>query len=420
MGGIVGQVATEYDFDPEDDIAVSGTESFSIEQTVKAVVRESRNLGDVSGKKDYVGGIVGRADFGAVISCESYGAVSSTGGDYVGGIAGSSGYCIRNCYFMGALAGKNCVGGIAGRGSDIFYSGAYPQLSRSEECDGAIAGKIAEDGILCRNYYVQTPLSERERGTDGRLKSVPGVDSVGYDGGAAPLTYAEFCSVLEVPRAFTEFTVTFQAEGQELASFQCGYGDAIEPEMIPEVPEKEGFYGVWPDFDCDCVTGNRVLEARYVKWITSLASEETDENGRTRVLVQGEFLPGTQLVLEEREEGSAISLVCETENGTEPVEYGDSLVVRVLCEDMDGAVAEIWENGGYVPLATGTMGSYVEFTLQNAESIFRIAVQKDDSGLVPWLAAAGAAGTALLLWGLRKRFRHKNARRRSQPDHKND
>lgn len=106
VGGIVGQVATEYDFDPEDDITLTGTESFDVEQTVKAVIRDSRNLGDVTGKKDYVGGVVGKAEYGAVISCESYAPVESTGGSYVGGIAGSASYAIRSCYSMGRITGK--------------------------------------------------------------------------------------------------------------------------------------------------------------------------------------------------------------------------------------------------------------------------------------------------------------------------
>lgn len=89
VGGIIGTIATEYDLDPEDDITVTGAESFHIEQTLKAVVRESRNVGAVTGKKDYVGGIVGKADSGAVVSCEPYGEICSTGGRYVGGIVGS-------------------------------------------------------------------------------------------------------------------------------------------------------------------------------------------------------------------------------------------------------------------------------------------------------------------------------------------
>ena len=48
VGGITGLIATEYDFDPEDDITLTGEESFRIEQSVKAVVRESRNLGAVT------------------------------------------------------------------------------------------------------------------------------------------------------------------------------------------------------------------------------------------------------------------------------------------------------------------------------------------------------------------------------------
>lgn len=106
VGGIVGQVATEYDFDPEDDITLTGTESFDVEQTIKAVIRDSRNYADVTGKKDYVGGIVGKAEYGAVISCESYAPVESTGGSYVGGVAGSASYAIRSCYSMGKITGK--------------------------------------------------------------------------------------------------------------------------------------------------------------------------------------------------------------------------------------------------------------------------------------------------------------------------
>lgn len=119
VGGIVGQIATEYDFDPEEDITLSGAESFDVEQTVKAVVRDSRNTGKVTGKKDCVGGIAGKADYGAIISCESYADVESTGGSNVGGIAGSADYAIRSCYSMGNITGKNYVGGITGRGCDI-------------------------------------------------------------------------------------------------------------------------------------------------------------------------------------------------------------------------------------------------------------------------------------------------------------
>lgn len=407
VGGITGLIATEYDFDPEDDITLTGEESFRIEQSVKAIVRESRNLGRITGKKDYVGGVVGKADFGAVISCESYGAVESTGGSYVGGIAGSSDYCIRSCYTMGALSGETYVGGIAGKGCDIFYSYAYPEIDCAGERAGSVAGWIQEEGILWGNYYVQG--------------NVPGVDSIGYDGGAAPLPYEEFCRMEGVPEAFSEFTVSFYADGKELASFQCPYGGAIDGSLIPEVPEKEGFYGVWPEFDYNYVTENRVLEAQYEKWITSLASEEKDENGRAVVLAQGEFLPESRLALEEEPDGGTrLSIRMNGEDTDTPCE--SQLIVRVLCDNPEQAAVELDSGEGYRPVSGRAVGSYLEFTMEGEEK-FRVTVMEKDNSktVIAVCAACSTALAALLILLVKKGGRHrKNSPKggKKQEEHK--
>lgn len=376
VGGIVGQVATEYDFDPEQDITISGPESFNIEQTVKAVIRESRNFGDVIGKKDYVGGVVGRADYGAVISCEAYGAVSSTGGSFVGGIAGSSSYCIRSCYAMGQLSGKNYVGGIAGKGCDIFYSYAYPSIELTGECSGSIAGQLSGEGILSDNYYV--------------WGNVAGIDSIGYEGGATPISYEEFCSSKGVPTAFSTFTVSFQAEGHELASFKCHYGEDIDSDLIPEIPEKEGYYGRWPEFDYTYVTGNRVLEAQYEKWVSSLASIERDESGKAKVLVQGEFLPEMRLDLTETEEGTTVAVF-----GPEGAdEYAGSVTVRALCDDPENMIVELYQNGGYIQISSETMGSYLGFSME-CPGTFRMITRAEDNRR-KMITAAGIIGLGLI------------------------
>ena len=396
VGGIVGQVATEYGFDPEEDLTVSGAESFHMEQTVKAVIRESCNFGDIIGKKNYVGGVVGRADFGAVISCESYGHVSSTGGSYVGGIAGSSSDCIRSCYAMGQMSGRNYVGGIAGKGCDIFYSYAYPVLEITGECCGSVAGQLQEEGILAGNYYV--------RG------NVPGIDSIGYEGGAQPLPYEEFCSREGVPEAFSEFTVSFQAGGKELASFRCSYGEAIDRAAVPRVPEREGCYGFWPDFDYSCVTGNRVLEAQYEDWISTLDSGERDEEGRALVLAQGEFLPGMRLVLNDTPEGTEVSVESARGADGDPEEavegsgitggFDGSMTVRAVCADPENTIVERYENGSYCRVPAEVMGSYVEFTMEN-HGIFRLSEEERHyHGILS--AAAGAVILALAAALLRK------------------
>lgn len=105
----------------------------------------------------------------------------------------------------------------------------------SGESQGSIAGKVKDDGTLYGNYYVE--------GGAG------GVDGIGYQGGATPLSYQEFCNKDGVPEAFSQFTITFQADGVEVASYKCNYGDDLSADQIPKVPEKEGYYGVWPDYD---------------------------------------------------------------------------------------------------------------------------------------------------------------------------
>lgn len=372
VGGIVGQIATEYDFDPEDDITLTGAESFDIEQTVKAVVRDSRNLGTVTGKKDCVGGIVGKAEFGAVISCESYGDISSTGGSNVGGIAGASSYAIRSCYTMGSLSGKNNVGGIAGKGCDIFYSYAYNNLELTGECLGAIAGSLEEDGTLCGNYYVEG--------------SVGGIDGIGYDGGAAPLPYEEFCTREGVPKAFTDFTITFLADGEELASYHCTYGDSLRADQFPEIPEKEGYYAQWPEFDYDHITGNKVLEAVYSGWITSLAGAETDESGKAKLLVEGEFLPEEALMISE--ENGEISFTIGNNGEDRKEEYQGPVTVRVLCDDTEHTKVEVRTEEGFVQTDTEVMGSYLRFHM-DAPGTFRMTVPQKGS-MILWYGIAAA------------------------------
>lgn len=380
VGGIVGQVATEYDFDPEDDITLTGTESFDIEQTIKAVVRDSRNFGDVTGKKDCVGGIVGRAEFGAVISCESYGDIESTGGSEVGGIAGASSYAIRSCYSMGSVSGKNDVGGIAGKGCDIFYSYAYNEIELTGERQGAIAGMVSDDGTLYGNYYV--------------AGGIGGVDGIGYEGGATPLSYEEFCSRQNVPEAFSRFRIVFQADGKEIASYECGYGEAMPLDQIPAVPEKDGCYGSWPEFDYDNITGNKILEAVYEEWMSSIAAGETSDSGRPLLMAKGDFYPETKLYLDRDGDNYTYSVKNSTSDGE--TAYDGELMLRVFCTDADNAQIEVEQNGEFVAVDSEVVGSYREFKA-DAEGTFRVTESEQSGKLKIILPIAGGAAAALLL-----------------------
>ena len=56
VAGIVGSMAIEYDFDPEDDLIQEGDRSLDFRYQTKAVVLSCVNRGEVTGKRDYAGG----------------------------------------------------------------------------------------------------------------------------------------------------------------------------------------------------------------------------------------------------------------------------------------------------------------------------------------------------------------------------
>ena len=116
VAGIVGSMAIEYDFDPEDDLIREGDRSLDFRYQTRAVVAACINTGEITGKQDYAGGIVGLMDLGRVSGCENYGTVTSTNGDYVGGIAGASWGSIRDSWSKCRLSGGDYVGGVAGWG----------------------------------------------------------------------------------------------------------------------------------------------------------------------------------------------------------------------------------------------------------------------------------------------------------------
>lgn len=399
VGGIVGMVSTEYDFDPEDDLTFTGAESFNVEQTVKAVIRDSRNNGTIIGKKDYVGGIVGRAEFGAVISCESYGAVSSTDGSYVGGIAGASSYAVRSSYAMCGLSGKSNVGGIAGKGCDIFYSVSYTTQRLTGEKGGSIAGEVAEDGVLYGNRYVLTQQIEQGNEDTGFVSG--GIDGIGYENAAIPCTYEELCAGEEVPDAFRSFTVTFLADGKKLAEYQCQYGDALTQDQIPAIPEQEGFYAVWPEWDSTFITGSRVLEAKYEKWIPALASAQQDDAGKPLVLAQGQFLPEQRLESEEQGNEYNIQLITSEDNSeNEPDDSAGAYTwekIRILCENPDKCLAEIRTEDGWQTAETEAMASYLAITLPDTTSTVRIRITTQEPDNNPILIGSICGIVVLLI-----------------------
>lgn len=274
VGGVTGSMSIEYDFDPEDDVTKKGDTSARFQYLTRAVVRECVNKGSVISKKNYVGGIVGRMDLGSVISCMGYGKIQSNDGDYIGGIAGASYSHILDSFAMCVLSGGKNVGGIAGYGTKLTRNYAMVEVESYAESVGAIAGAVEQISEQKDNYFVD--------------RGIAAIDDISYGGKAAPIAYEEFIKSPNLPQEFTSLSLIFVADGERVGEIPFKFGDSIDENKLPQIPEKAGYYGSWPKFDYSALTFSATLEAIYTPY-TTVVESTTKEDDRAVALIKGDF-----------------------------------------------------------------------------------------------------------------------------------
>ncbi len=393
-GGIAGSMAIEYDLDPEDDIVSRGQRSANFSYQTRAVLAACRNEGSITAKKNHAGGIVGRMDLGRVSGCESYGAVESTDGQYVGGIAGASSAAVRGCWVKCALTGKDYVGGIAGLGGDLTGCRAMADLRADGEFIGAVAGSA--DGTLTGNLFVSSPLGA--------------VDGVSYAGQAEPIEYDAFTALEGLPDRFRSLTVTFLVDGEVLSSATAGFGEDLTE--IPEVPPREGQFGEWSDDNFSGLRADKTVQAVYSPYITVLESEAS-RDGLPLLLAEGKFDRRSSLACEPAAEApsgapgealhAAVSHSTEAPGGH---------LLRALADEGDNAVW-IAVDGSWRKADTLRDGSYLVFSIDGDDAIFCTG-KETNRGLI-LLLAAGIAGLALAGFLRRRRRRQRKAGKHAQP-----
>lgn len=403
VGGLVGSVAVEADLDPEDDLAERM--SFGASFATKAVLQNGVNRGKVTAKKDCAGGLVGRMDLGTVLDCQSYGRVDSESGNYVGGAVGLANATVRSCFTKSVLSGKKYVGGIVGWASRVRDCCAITTLLEGTECLGAIAGGVETNGVLTGNRFLDTGLA--------------GVDGVSYAGRAEPVGIEELSALPGVPAELTAFTLTLTAEGETVTELPFLYGEDLSQLALPPVPEREGFYGRWPEFDVSGVSSDVTAEAVYTPWITVAASPET--NGKLSLaLVEGRFtreavLHVTEGVQPPPPEAGEEAVVWEVSlTGISPDSH-EKLPLRLLSPG-EGKT-ELWryENGQWEKTETVRNGQYLLVDMEGTEGTFCLQERTE----LPWLLPAVGAGLLLLLLLItagKRRKKRKAARAAKKPE----
>lgn len=281
VGGISGGVGEESSVDPEDEISLNIDREKHTQYEYKAVLDKNVNEGFVNAKRNYAGGIAGRAEIGYIKDCESYGEVKSDG-NYAGGIAASSQITIKNCFVKAMVSGHEHVGGIIGEGIGESAGGAKSlvsdcralvKITDATRFYGAIAG--SPDGEFDNNIYTEETLNGL------------GVYSISEE--ASPVSYEELIDGENVPEEFKKLRLSFYADDNLLKSLEFENKASFDTSVFPDIPDKSGCFAKWDITDLNDLSFDTKVTALYIPYISALSSKEVRSTGRPVFYVEGDF-----------------------------------------------------------------------------------------------------------------------------------
>lgn len=284
VGGIAGAMAVELKFDQEEELDL-GKFSFNVIFETRAIVSRSENYGNITGKKNNVGGIVGNMDLGYIHDCVGAGTARSTDGNYIGGIAGNAMGPIVSSYSKSRLEGGNYIGGVAGYGAKITDCYALVDITRSGSCVGAICGDIEPNNTIEKNYFVSDTLH--------------GIDGISYMDRAEPISYEDLIIMDDIPGIFKEFRINFWVEDRLVETINFDYGDPMSQIKFPEMLPRRGYYAKWDKPNIENLKFDAEIYGRYIPYLTVLESKEKRDGSLPILLVEGSFTEEDALSLTE-------------------------------------------------------------------------------------------------------------------------
>ena len=412
-GGIAGAMAFENDLDPEDDIEDTlGTESMNATVNTRCVLSKCTNQGQVSGKKDSVGGIAGRQKTGVLKNCESYGPVQAPDAKSVGGIVGASLAAVRESAAKCLIEGDSHVGGVAGTGFTITDCRTMVRINSEGEYIGAIAGEISEqDEENTKIISLQDAKSTVSGNCFVENDALFGIDGVSYQGKAWGVSYDEVMQLDDVPESFAHLTVQFMVDGTQVSVRQVEYGGSLSDKDLPALPAREHEGGKWSDFVMTDITEDQIVEAVYSPVATVLASSQK-AGSQPLVLAEGYFTSGQTLKLTDlsdapQVEGTQLIAAMRAE-----VSGGDSVQrqLRYCVGKKEAGRCSVWLRSGQVwqRAESRADGSYLVFTMPEGETDFAVLRMPPDLRLPA--ACTGAAALLILLMAVHRRRKKRAAK----------
>ena len=390
VGGITGTMGLESSVDPEDD-RPSGSLTQRRRYELKAIVDSCENVGNVTAKRSYAGGICGRMELGLITESRGYGRISSEDGDYVGGIAGLAGGTVRDSFAKCTLSGNNYVGGVVGSGIQEDLSGdsstvtgcySMVEVTQYKQFVGAISGGNA--GVFTNNYFVSDTLA--------------GINRVSYASVAEPVTYEKMQRLQTLPQSLRELTLRFVADEKTVKTVSFHYGDSFDDSVFPDIPQKEGYYAKWDTRELTDLRFDTVVTADYLPYITSLNAQELRYDSRPVFFVQGQFQERDAIEVEHgasqtfRKEGLIMQ---EQWTLSIPADGQESHTIRFLPGQEDTHLY-VLKNGSWVKVHPETMGTYLCFDAVGSQVELTAAVPMASGRSQLLMIAAGLVVLAVL------------------------
>ena len=404
-GGIVGSMAFENDFDPEDDLQFIGDQSLNFDSQIRAVVVGCENSATVAAKKSSAGGIAGWVSMGLVKDCLNTGHLDAESAQYVGGIAGLSAGFIRSCSTKCQMVGSSYVGGIAGSGTIVTDCFSMVNIVEADEKYGAVLG------------YAEAPRDENV--TDPivsnlyvRFTEDPGaIDGVSYLGLAEPRDVEQ----AQLPDTFRDATVTFRYEDGTETVVTVPMGSPLTPDKIPPVPEKEGCSGQWQhleDIDLSHMYFDMRFETEYLPHRMTVGSLQTGPDGRPVLMAEGRFPDIDHIETAPLESLPNVSNGDVLEGWTLP-EFGrEETVLHLVCpQDSKKELLTVLvrsAEGDWREVPVSLNGSYLVFSVSQGDNAL-ITVQTPDYSWIPYGVAALALLIAVITGSAVKKHRKKKA-----------
>ena len=355
------------------------------------MLRSDTNRGEVKGRKSYVGGACGLHEIGTILACGNFAKVSSESSDYVGGITGRSYSTIRDSYEKGILSGGSYIGGIAGAGVDISGCASMPTVTDHTNFVGAIEGDADDSGKLRGNVFVSDELA--------------GVDRVSLEGAAEPVSYDTLLAMEDLPSDFRSMKVSFIVDGKTVAEVDRMIGEAVSPDEIDmedrivrvvsgkgssdkdsdnivELADDE--YISWECQDKVIVNSDTQIGGSIVRFVSSLASEQTRPNNQSVFLVDGRFA-----------RGDALTVAALPVNDADTEEYvigipNDSNDTHRIRYQMPEDVEFTGEGASQEEVSCDSFGKYITF-MAAGENVHVKVLIGEKKNYMPWIIGGAAA-----------------------------